>query len=188
MLRDRVLATRKFPSIIVKSAAGHYSLDFHAEQEPVASSRVSLTGDQDALGLARLMVDWRYTGGDIATVRTAVRLFAEDIQRSNIGVFEYDPESIELEMSRYGAYGGHHLGTARMGTEPRTSVVDPDCRVHGLKNLYVAGGAVFPTSSQANPTLTIVALALRLAAQLKKSARSERPPVMAAPAADAVAP
>ena len=186
MLRDRFLAARKFPSIIVKSSAGHYSLDFHAEQEPTASSRVSLTGDQDTLGLARLLVDWRYTGGDIATVRSAVRLFAQDIQQSNCGVFEYDPESIELEMSRYGAYGGHHLGTARMGTEPRTSVVGPDCRVHGLENLYVAGGAVFPTSSQANPTLTIVALALRLAAQLVKATRSERPQAIAAE--DAVAP
>jgi choline dehydrogenase-like flavoprotein len=72
-------------------------------------------------------------------------------------------------MTRYGAYGGHHLGTARMGANPRTSVVDANCRIHGLSNLYVAGGAVFPTSSQANPTLTIVALALRLAAQLRNA-------------------
>ena len=184
MLRDRFLAVRKFPSIIIKSTAGHYSLDFHAEQEPAPSSRVSLSTERDALGLQRLSVDWRYTQADIATVRQAVSLFAQDIERSRIGSFEYDPASIELEMSRYGAYGGHHLGTARMGSDPRTSVVGPDCRIHGLKNLYVAGGAVFPTSSQANPTLTIVALALRLADLLSKSARGVRPQVIAA---DAVA-
>jgi choline dehydrogenase-like flavoprotein len=178
MLRDRFLAARKFPSIIIKSTAGHYSLDFHAEQEPAPSSRVSLSADRDALGLQRLWVDWRYTPRDISTVREAVRLFAQDIERSRIGAFEYDPASIELEMSRYGAYGGHHLGTARMGSDPRTSVVGADCRIHGLKNLYVAGGAVFPTSSQANPTLTIVALALRLADVLSKSARSARPQVI----------
>jgi choline dehydrogenase-like flavoprotein len=174
MLRDRFLAARKFPSIIVKSTAGHYSLDFHAEQEPAADSRVSLGQDRDELGMPRLLVDWRYTQADVATVRESVRLFAQDIARSGIGVFEYDPASIELEMSRYGAYGGHHLGTARMGSEPRTSVVDADCRIHGLRNLYVAGGAVFPTSSQANPTLTIVALAVRLAGQLRAALESGR--------------
>jgi choline dehydrogenase-like flavoprotein len=167
MLRDRFLAARKFPSIIVKSTAGHYSLDFHAEQEPSPSSRVAIGADRDPLDLPRLLVDWRYTGGDVTTVREAVRLFGADIADSGIGVFEYDPASIELEMSRYGAYGGHHLGTTRMGTDPRTSVVDANCCIHGLKNLYVAGGAVFPTSSQANPTLTIVALALRLAKRLR---------------------
>ncbi len=62
-------------------------------------------------------------------------------------------------MIRYGAYGGHHIGTARMGSDPRTSVVDANCRLHSVRNLYIAGSAVFPTSSQANPTLTIVALA-----------------------------
>jgi choline dehydrogenase-like flavoprotein len=182
MLRDRFLAARKFPSIIIKSTAGHYSLDFHAEQEPAAASRVSLTEERDALGLQRMLVDWRYTPADIATVRAAVSVFAQDIERSGIGTFEYDPHSIELEMSRYGAYGGHHLGTARMGTDPRTSVVNPDCRIHGLRNLYIAGGAVFPTSSQANPTLTIVALALRLTELLSKSARGARPEVIAADA------
>ncbi|MBV8806337.1 MAG: GMC family oxidoreductase, partial [Sinobacteraceae bacterium] len=183
MLRDRFLAARKFPSVIIKSTAGHYSLDFHAEQEPTPASRVSLNEERDALGLQRLVVDWRYTPGDIATVREAVRLFANDIERSGIGAFEYDPQSIELEMFRYGAYGGHHLGTARMGTDPRSSVVGADCRIHGMRNLYVAGGAVFPTSSQANPTLTIVALACRLAEQLLMSIRSTRPQVIAAAAA-----
>jgi choline dehydrogenase-like flavoprotein len=174
MLRDRFLAARKFPSIIVKSSAGHYSLDFHAEQEPIPSSRVTLAAERDRLGLPRLRVDWHYSAGDIATARQAVKLFAQDIARCAIGTFEYDPESIELEMTRYGAYGGHHLGTARMGTNPRTSVVDASCRIHGLSNLYVAGGAVFPTSSQANPTLTIVALALRLAAHLRTAVESLR--------------
>jgi choline dehydrogenase-like flavoprotein len=170
MVRDRVLASRKFPSIIVKSSAGHYSLDFHAEQEPIASSRVSLGTDRDVLGMPRVLVDWHYSAGDVATAREAIKLFAHDIASSGIGTFEYDPASIELEMTRYGAYGGHHLGTARMGSDPRKSVVDADCRIHGLRNLYVAGSAVFPTSSQANPTLTIVALALRLATHLRAQA------------------
>jgi choline dehydrogenase-like flavoprotein len=55
-----------------------------------------------------------------------------------------------------------------MGSDPRSSVVDADCRVHDVHNLYVAGAAVFPTSGQANPTLTLVALALRLAGELRR--------------------
>lgn len=174
ILRDRFLAARKFPSIIVPSTAGHYSLDFHAEQQPNPSSRITLTEELDALRVPRLQVDWRYTAGDLETVRAAVGLLAKDIHSSGVGQYEYDPESIELEVTRYGAYGGHHLGTARMGTDGRTSVVDPHCRVHGVENLYLAGGAVFPTSSQANPTLTIVALALRLAEHLQGLAEIRR--------------
>jgi choline dehydrogenase-like flavoprotein len=192
MVRDRVLASRKFPSIIVKSSAGHYSLDFHAEQEPIASSRVSLGTDRDVLGVPRVLVDWHYSAGDVATAREAIKLFAHDIASSGIGTFEYDPASIELEMTRYGAYGGHHLGTARMGSDPRKSVVDADCRIHGLRNLYVAGSAVFPTSSQANPTLTIVALAMRLATHLRaelsshaaRAATSFQPGAPAAPSSE----
>jgi len=167
MLRDRKLAARKFPSIIIRSRANLYSLDFHAEQEPNPDSRVTLGEGTDALQMPRLRVDWRYTRGDVDTVRGALALLAADIAGSGIGRFDYDPDTVEAEMTRYGAYGGHHIGTARMGTDPRSSVVDADCRVHGMQNLHIAGAAVFPTSSQANPTLTIVALALRLASHLK---------------------
>src|SRR5262249_9827392 len=65
MLRDRFLATRKFPSVIIQSTAGHYSLDFHAEQEPDPASRVSLTEQRDELGMPRLRIDWRYTAQDM---------------------------------------------------------------------------------------------------------------------------
>jgi len=171
MLMHRKLAQRKFPSVIIRSTANLYSLDFHAEQQPNPSSRISLDDERDALGVPRLKVDWRYTEADVDTVSRALALLAEDLRRSQIGRFEYDPASVENEMTRYGAYGGHHLGTARMGTDPRVSVINADCRVHETNNMYVAGGAAFPTSSQANPTLTVVALALRLAAHLRMQHR-----------------
>jgi choline dehydrogenase-like flavoprotein len=170
MLRDRRLAERKFPSIIIRSKANLYSLDFHAEQEPNPLSRLTLSNDIDALGMPRLNIDWRYTQGDVATVSKAIALLAADINASGLGHFDYDPAAVEFEMIRYGAYGGHHIGTTRMGTDPRSSVVDTDCRVHGVGNLFIASAATFPTSSQANPTLTIVALALRLAEHLKANA------------------
>lgn len=168
LLRDRKLAQRKFPSLIITPKNQCYSLDFHAEQEPNRDSRVTLSDDCDALGQPRLHIDWRYTRKDVETVQRALALFAEEIARSGIGRFSYDPDSVEAEMTRYGAYGGHHIGTARMGKDPRSSVTDANGRVHGIDNLYIAGSAVFPTSGQANPTLTIVALALRMADHFKQ--------------------
>ncbi len=165
-VRKRTLAARKFPSIIVHPKVERYSLDFHAEQEPNAQSRVMLAEELDALGMRRLRVDWRYSPQDIETVQAALAAFAADMKSSGAGVFAYDPQEVEGEMTRYGAYGGHHIGTTRMGTDPASSVVDRNCKVHDLDNLYVCGASVFPTSSQANPTLTIIALALRLATHL----------------------
>ena len=168
-LRDRTLAARKFPSVIIHPRRPRYSLDFHAEQEPNPDSRVGLGAERDSLGLRRLHVDWRYSSQDVHTVQASLAALADDIRVSGVGAFQFEQSEVEREMLRYGAYGGHHIGTVRMGRDPRTSVVDPDCRVHEVANLYVAGSAVFPTSSQANPTLTIVALALRLAGHLRAS-------------------
>jgi choline dehydrogenase-like flavoprotein len=167
IFRDRKLAERKFPSVIIRSKANLYSLDFHAEQQPNYSSRVGLGSGADALGMPRLNVDWRYTAGDVDTVQRSLALLREDFQQSGVGSFDYDPSAVEFEMTRYGAYGGHHIGTARMGNDARSSVVDGNCRVHGVGNLFVNGSATFPTSSQANPTLTVVALSLRMAEYLK---------------------
>jgi choline dehydrogenase-like flavoprotein len=174
MLRDRKLAQRKFPSIIVRSKANLYSVDFHAEQRPTAASRVMLDSARDALGMQRLRIDWHYTAGDVDTVKRAIALLAAEFARTGVGRLDYEPETVEAEMIRYGAYGGHHIGTARMGSDPRDSVVDGDCRVHGVGNLFIASSATFPTSGQANPTLTVVALSLRLAAHLRRLARAER--------------
>lgn len=170
LLRDRRLAERKFPSIVIRSKARLYSLDFHAEQEANPASRVSLAGERDALGLPRLLIDWRYTAKDVETVKVMLGLLAEDVLRSGAGRFDYDPECVETEMTRYGAYGGHHIGTTRMSASPGRGIVDGHCAVHGVPNLHVASASVFPTSSQANPTLTVVALGLRLADRLKSVA------------------
>jgi choline dehydrogenase-like flavoprotein len=163
MLTKRLLAARKYPSVVIRPRSNRYSLDFHAEQEPnrVSQVRLSVT-ERDEFGMPRLEVDWRYTQQDVATITNSLALFAEDVARSGCGTYRFQPDEVENEIRRYGAYGGHHLGTTRMGSDPLTSVVDANCRVHGLNNLYIAGGSVFATSSQANPTLTAVALALRL--------------------------
>lgn len=174
LLRHRRLAERKFPSIVVTPRNHCYSLDVHAEQMPNPASRVMLGPGRDALGEPRLHIDWRYTRRDVETVQRALALFARDVDHLHGSRFDYNPQSVEMEMTRYGAYGGHHLGTARMGRDPRSSVTDAQGRVHGVDNLYVAGPALFPTSGQANPTLTIVALALRTAAHLRQRHERQR--------------
>lgn len=175
-LRRHTLAERKFPSVIVRPANLRFSLDFHAEQEPNPASRVTLGDNVDALGLRRLHVDWRYTGQDVASVSRPLAALAKEMVRTGAGRFDYDETQVEAEMTRYGAYGGHHIGTARMGDDPRTSVVDRHCRLHEVDNVYIASAAVFPTSGQANPTLTVVALALRLAAHLRDAANRDALP------------
>lgn len=162
----RKLAQRKFPSVILRNRSNRFSLEINAEQIPQAESRVTLSSTTDALGLPRVHVDWRYAKQDIESVARSLRAISEDFHHTGSGRFTFDPSQLEHDLTCYGAYGGHHIGTARMGLDPRTSVVNSDARVHGVANLYLAGSAVFPTSGQANPTLTLVALALRLAGHL----------------------
>jgi choline dehydrogenase-like flavoprotein len=116
--------------------------------------------------MPRVKVDWRYLPADIESVRRSLDVFVEEFRKSGVGNFEFDATKLEEDLTRFGAYGGHHIGTARMGKDPETSVVDANCKVHHVDNLYIAGSAVFPTSGQANPTLTIAALSLRLADHL----------------------
>ncbi|VVE30248.1 FAD-dependent oxidoreductase [Pandoraea capi] len=182
----RTLATRKFPSVIVRPANLRFSLDFHAEQVPYENSRVTLGDERDALGMRRIHIDWRYTSQDVATVTRALAALAQEIERTGVGRFSYDPAEVEAEMTRYGAYGGHHIGTARMGDDPHTSVVNADGRLHEADNVFVAGAAVFPTSGQANPTLSLVALALRLADHLQGRANVSALPSPATSATSAL--
>jgi choline dehydrogenase-like flavoprotein len=165
-LAKRTFAERKFPSVILRNRTNRFSLEIHGEQIAQASSRVSLTDRADELGMPRVRVDWRYSPDDVDSVRRSLDVMSSEFERLQIGKLTYDSNTLEQELMRFGAYGGHHIGTARMGNDVRTSVVDANCRVHSAKNLYVAGSAVFPTSSQANPTLTIIALSLRLAEHL----------------------
>jgi choline dehydrogenase-like flavoprotein len=172
-LRDRVLAKRKFPTVIIRPRTNLFSLDFNAEQVPNWHSHVRLADRIDSLGMRQLHVDWRYAEADVRTVATAFQLLQRDISVAGIGDLSLEPDEADIDavIRRDGAYGGHHIGTARMGLDPTEGVVDGNCRVFGLHNLYIASSAVFPTSGQANPTLTIVALAVRLARHIHDEAQ-----------------
>jgi choline dehydrogenase-like flavoprotein len=173
-LRKRTLAERKFPSIILGNRSNRFSLEVHAEQIPRHDSRVSLTAERDVLGMPRIKVDWRYSPEDIQTVDRTLRAIDRELRQSGVGSFAFDENTLESDLLQFGAYGGHHVGTTRMGLDPKTSVVDANGAVHGVPNLCIASSAVFPTSSQANPTLTIVAQALRLVDHLHRALTRDR--------------
>ncbi|MGH7835342.1 MAG: GMC oxidoreductase [Candidatus Binatia bacterium] len=141
------------------------------EQAPNPESRVVLSRERDALGCPRVALCWRTSPIDKRTAHRAHEIFGEELWRAGAGRLQssLSGETKPLQARLRGAR--HHMGTTRMHPDPRRGVVDADCRVHGIANLYVAGSSVFPTSGAANPTLTIVALALRLAGHVNHGFR-----------------
>jgi len=148
-----------------------YFINVRAEQRPLRDSRVSLEDRVDELGMPRATLHWKVGDQDLADIRRSLELLGAELGRNGIGrlwlPFSDDNEGLyPIDGIRGGC---HHMGTTRMGDSPEEGVVDSDCRVHGLDNLYIAGSSVFPAAGSANPTLTIVALAHRLAAKLKET-------------------
>jgi choline dehydrogenase-like flavoprotein len=160
-----------------------YLLANHVEQVPNPDSRVTLSPQKDLLGLNKAALDWRLSEIDKLGIARAQTVIAAEVGRSGFGRMRIelpDEEAILLERA---TPGSHHMGTTRMDSNPREGVVDTNCRVHGLSNLFIAGSSVFPCCGYANPTLTIVALALRLGDHLDEilrrsaSARRRQPDV-----------
>lgn len=166
----RAFTGRNYPTMMTGPRADWYSLNFVSEQEPNPQSRVRLGDRRDALGMPRLHIDWRYTAGDVRTVTHAYRVVADEFARTGAGRFEHADEEVEQTIRFNGAYDAHHIGTTRISDTPSTGVVDRHCRVHGVENLFVCSASVFPTGSHALPTLTIVAMAVRLAAHIRAAA------------------
>lgn len=150
----------------VRSA--HVDVIGYFEQAPNPDSRVVLGDEVDALGQRKVCVDWRLTELDWHTYRTAARLFGAELANSCRGKFQLEPwlqEGSDAVPQLRGT--AHHLGTTRMSDDPNLGVVDRQCRVHGVDNLFVVGSSVFPTGGWAFPTFTIVALSVRLAEHLR---------------------
>jgi choline dehydrogenase-like flavoprotein len=164
----RNLARRKLPYTLVRNRDGSYPLEFNSEQTPLASSRITLTDDTDSDGLKRLRVDWRFSQDDAGAAHRGFRLLQQILEKSSCRL-ELDDAGLAQSIGRSAPLGGHHIGTTRMAATPGLGVVDRNCALFEAPNLFVASASVFCTSSHANPTLTIVALALRLADHLKRT-------------------
>jgi choline dehydrogenase-like flavoprotein len=138
---------------------------YFCEQPPMPTSRVALADRTDRFGLPLLKLHWDLDEAFFASVLRMQELLAAAVERSGLGRLEPGTGVPAFTDA------SHHMGTTRMSASPQEGVVDTDCRVHGVRNLHVAGSSVFPSAGHANPTLTIVALALRLADAIRSNNR-----------------
>jgi choline dehydrogenase-like flavoprotein len=157
----------------VRLNPGFVKRDFELETviEPIPNydSRITLSPARDRLGLNKVEVNWRLTETDKLHYSSLRKLLTAELTRQ--GVLQFAEEPVDLaEIWPKNIVGcWHHMGTTRMDPNPAKGVVDSNCRVHGIANLFIAGSSVFPTAGSDMPTITIVALALRLAGELEAS-------------------
>jgi choline dehydrogenase-like flavoprotein len=160
-----LLAEANLPNHCVQvkatSEAGKYLVKIYMDQLPNRDSRVSLSAERDALGAPVPRVDWRFCNED----RTAFAEFVATLSRLLAPFGSMHVEESRFTLDFLGD-ASHQLGTTPMGTCAAQGVVDSDCRVFDLDNLFMAGGSVFASAGNANPTFTILALARRLAGHL----------------------
>ena len=135
------------------------------EQPPRAGQRIRLSGTRDALGLPKAAVEWSIGEQEGATALRFARVMEVEWARAGFGPLAWSADVLAGRTPRL-ADTYHAMGGLRMGTDPRTSVVDANLRVHGMENLYIASCAVYPTGGSSNPTFTLMALTLRLAEHL----------------------
>ena len=143
----------------------------HMEQIPDAENRVELSEQRDLFGVQQLRINWRINPVEKSSLNRLHALLRDNLQRYGMGMLEteLDPYMHDWPVA---SSANHHMGTTRMHSNPQRGVTDGNCRVHSVQNLFIAGSSVFPTSGHANPTLTIVALSIRLADHLKALLKS----------------
>jgi choline dehydrogenase-like flavoprotein len=160
---------REFQSKGVPHKLERMGIHATTEQQPDPESRITLSTRKDALGQPIARVSWKISDAERHSLMRIGQLLLEELPKAGL------PTPVLADWIVEGRPSGaqlvdiaHVMGTTRMSEDPRTGVVDPQCRVHGVRGLYIAGGSVFPTGSHVNPTLMILSLALRTADQLKK--------------------
>jgi choline dehydrogenase-like flavoprotein len=148
-------------------------LTMSCEQAPNPHSRAYLAASRDELGMRRVALDWQLSEQEVQACRRFAEVAAAEFERLGFG--RVDLDSFELpddpaELSGRVVDRGHHMGTTRMAADPQNGVVDADCKVFGLDNLYLGSCGVFPTSGSTNPTFTLIALCIRIADTIRQRA------------------
>ena len=147
-----------------------FLLDTRMEQAPNPNSRVTLSSEKDALGVPYAHLNWELTPLDKRSLRKISEIIGIQMAKAGLGrvkLLEFLQDENDSSFPENTNAGWHHMGTTRMSSDPMKGVVDKNCRVHGLANLFVAGSGCFTTGGAPNPTLTLVALSLRLSDHLK---------------------
>jgi choline dehydrogenase-like flavoprotein len=148
-----------------------YQIDLWPEPAPDLQSRVRLGTGRDALGMRRVVLDYRLAPGTLDSARRSLQLVSSELSRAGVGRVWSLAGGDDLDgwLGSDVRFSDHHMATTRMDVDPSRGVVDRDCRVHDTENLYVAGSSVFPTAGYAHATLTIIAMTLRLADHLRQA-------------------
>ena len=151
-----------------------FQLFTRVEQAPNANSRVTLDTEKDALDVPRAMLHWELTPLEKHSLRGIYKIIGQQMGISAAGrvrLMEYLRDEADNSWPSFTGGGWHHMGTTRMSVEPKKGVVDANCKVHNIANLYMAGASCYVTAGAPNPTLTLVALTIRLADHLKRKVK-----------------
>ncbi len=142
-----------------------FRISTFAEPLPLPENRITLLDERDALGMRRVKLVYTPSDLELEAARAALQAFARVLGASGKGRVQIDEQALQAAPFDWGF---HHYSTTKMHPDPKLGVVDTDCRVHGMANLFVAGSSVFPTAGLMTPTMTIVAMALRMAGKLQE--------------------
>jgi choline dehydrogenase-like flavoprotein len=156
-----LMASLIYRRLKLAAKSDHFQIESVVEPVPDRESRVTLSRQRDSLGLNRAELNWRVGDLEKRTHRRMLGLMKEQLEGSGMARVDMEQEDEGQQHPIIGC--NHHMGTTRMHVDPRLGVVDQNCKVHGMHNLHIAGSSVFPTCGNDMPTLTIVALTLRLA-------------------------
>jgi hypothetical protein len=147
------------------------SLSLMAEQEPVRTSYIKLSEELDQFGLPKALINWDISSKTWKTVVATAEAVKAELERLEFGSVELY-EHIRSGKDNWIDYlsdVNHHMGGCKMSASPSEGVVNENLQVWNVPNLYVCSSSVFPTSSHSNPTLTLLALAMRLSCHLEKN-------------------
>ncbi len=148
-----------------------FELFTRIEQAPNPDSRVTLDTEKDSLGMPRANLNWVLTPLEKRSIRKIYELIGQQVGLEGIGrvkLMDYLQDENDNTWPSFTGGGWHHMGTTRMSDDPKNGVVDANCKVHSLANLFVAGASCYVTGAAPNPTLTLIALSLRLSDHVKK--------------------
>ena len=165
---QRYVARPRLPGFFTYSPLNRYALHYHSEQVPDWNNRIELSEHRDALGMRRARITLRWCEQDIDSIIRAHYLLDARLKQLTIGrlIWRVGADSVINSVRQQAIDGFHQLGTLRMGRSSDCAVTDAYGQFFGTPNAFAASSAVFPTSGQANPTLTLVAFSLRQATRI----------------------
>jgi choline dehydrogenase-like flavoprotein len=173
-IEDKATRKGRFSKIFGSDKYDSFEITMRLEQVPNPLSRVMLGTEKDELGVPRANLNWAFTDMERKSARKIFEILGQQVGIAGIGrvkLLEDLQDDKETSMPASTSGGWHHMGTTRMNNDPKKGVVNSDCKIHGLENLYVAGSSCFPTGAAVNPTYTIVAISLRLSDHLKEKVK-----------------